>query len=146
MASMNLDGSFIYCGSSYYAILEFLTLILSKSFLNFFSHDGKYISAGSENQCVFLWRTHYEPNNLTVRKDRNSYYEAIKGKIKTWRDRPVGCLVKVLCLFMPRHQTILSTLILEKCDTLPTAAAAIDYISKTRSLLHTCHRCQLHSF
>ena len=32
-----------------------------------FSHDGKYITAGSENQCVFLWRTHYEPNNLTVR-------------------------------------------------------------------------------
>ena len=44
-----------------------------------FSHDGKYITAGSENQCVFLWRTHYEPNNLTVRKDRNNYYEAIKG-------------------------------------------------------------------
>lgn len=44
-----------------------------------FSHDGKYITAGSENQCVFLWRTHYEPNNLTVRKDRNNYYEAIKA-------------------------------------------------------------------
>jgi len=28
---------------------------------------------------VFLWRTHYEPNNLTVRKDRNNYYEAIKA-------------------------------------------------------------------
>ena len=49
----------------------------------FFSHDGKYISAGSENQCVYLWKTHYEPNNLSVtRKDRNNYYEAIKGKYK----------------------------------------------------------------
>jgi len=45
-----------------------------------FSHDGKYITAGSENQCVFLWRTHYEPNNLSVsRKDRNDHYEAIKA-------------------------------------------------------------------
>ena len=50
-------------------------------FFVFFSHDGKYITAGSENQCVFLWRTHYEPNNLSVsRKDRNDHYEAIKGK------------------------------------------------------------------
>ena len=48
-------------------------------FFVFSSHDGQYITAGSENQCVFLWRTHYEPNNLTVRKDRNNYYEAIKG-------------------------------------------------------------------
>ena len=45
-----------------------------------FSHDGKYITAGSENQCVYLWRTNNETNNLTVRKDRNSHWEAIKGK------------------------------------------------------------------
>lgn len=44
-----------------------------------FSHDGKYISAGSENQCVFLWKTQYESTNLTSRKDRNSFYEAIKA-------------------------------------------------------------------
>jgi len=44
-----------------------------------FSHDGKYITAGSENQCVYLWRTNTETNNLTVRKDRNSYWEAIKA-------------------------------------------------------------------
>ena len=51
-----------------------------------FSHDGKYITAGSENQCIFLWRTHHEKqsavnnlNNLTSRKDRNSFYEAIKA-------------------------------------------------------------------
>jgi WD40 repeat protein len=44
-----------------------------------FSADGKYITAGSENQCVYLWRTHSDSTNLTARKDRNSYYEAIKG-------------------------------------------------------------------
>ena len=45
-----------------------------------FSHDGKYITAGSENQCVYIWRSNPESNNLTVRKDRSSHYEAIKGK------------------------------------------------------------------
>ena len=59
----------------------FSELFQKKFFFVFFSHDGKYITAGSENQCVFLWRTHYEPNNLSVsRKDRNDHYEAIKGK------------------------------------------------------------------
>ena len=44
-----------------------------------YSHDGKYITAGSENQCVYIWRSNPESNNLTVRKDRSSHYEAIKG-------------------------------------------------------------------
>ncbi|XP_059081839.1 WD repeat-containing protein 44-like isoform X3 [Tigriopus californicus] len=44
-----------------------------------FSHDGKYVTSGSENQCVFLWRTQHESTNLTSRKDRNSFYEAIKA-------------------------------------------------------------------
>ena len=45
-----------------------------------FSHDGKYITAGSENQCLYIWRSNPESNNLTVRKDRSSHYEAIKGE------------------------------------------------------------------
>merc|ERR1719237_662840 len=44
-----------------------------------FSHDGKYLTSGSENQCVFLWRTQYESANITARKDRNNFYEAIKA-------------------------------------------------------------------
>nr|XP_040567138.1 LOW QUALITY PROTEIN: WD repeat-containing protein 44-like [Lepeophtheirus salmonis] len=44
-----------------------------------FSHDGKYITCGSENQCLYLWKTHYDPSNLTARKDRNSFFEAIKA-------------------------------------------------------------------
>ena len=66
---------FIWNKSCFY----FNPLQFDDIFFVFSSHDGKYITAGSENQCVFLWRTHYEPNNLTVRKDRNNYYEAIKG-------------------------------------------------------------------
>ena len=52
-----------------------ITIILKN-----FSHDGKYITAGSENQCVYIWRSNPESNNLTVRKDRSSHYEAIKGR------------------------------------------------------------------
>ena len=47
--------------------------------MNSCSHDGKYLTSGSENQCVFLWRTQYESANITARKDRNNFYEAIKG-------------------------------------------------------------------
>jgi len=44
-----------------------------------FSPDGRYITAGSENHCVFLWSCVHLPPSLTVRKDRNNYYEAIKA-------------------------------------------------------------------
>jgi len=44
-----------------------------------FSPDGRYICAGSENHCVFLWSSVHIPPSLTVRKDRNNYYEAIKA-------------------------------------------------------------------
>jgi len=44
-----------------------------------FSPDGRYITAGSENHCVFLWSCVHLPPSLTARKDRNNYYEAIKA-------------------------------------------------------------------
>lgn len=44
-----------------------------------FSPDGRYICAGSENHCVFLWSSVHVPSSLTARKDRNNYYEAIKA-------------------------------------------------------------------
>ena len=44
-----------------------------------FSPDGRYICAGSENQCVFLWSSLHSPQALTARKDRNNYYEAIRA-------------------------------------------------------------------
>ena len=58
-----------------------LTLILD-FFFPTCSHDGKYLTSGSENQCVFLWRTQYESSGANIaarRKDRNNFYEAIKG-------------------------------------------------------------------
>jgi len=44
-----------------------------------FSPDGRYICAGSENQCIFLWSTLHVPQAITARKDRNNYYEAIRA-------------------------------------------------------------------
>ena len=76
-----LNDDVYYDFTSSYRVTVLQNTIIA---FNHFSHDGKYITAGSENQCVFLWRTHYEPNNLSVtRKDRNNYYEAIKGT--EWR-------------------------------------------------------------
>lgn len=65
-----------------------------------FSPDGKYITAGSENQCVYIWRTQSDSTNLTVRKDRNNYYEAIKA-----HNAVVTCAV-----FAPNPDLILSQL------------------------------------
>ncbi|KAK3932426.1 WD repeat-containing protein 44 [Frankliniella fusca] len=45
-----------------------------------FSHDGKYIVSGSENQCIFIWRTDHDYSKFSsVRKDRNDFWEGIKA-------------------------------------------------------------------
>ncbi|XP_046396357.1 WD repeat-containing protein 44 isoform X2 [Ischnura elegans] len=45
-----------------------------------FSHDGKYIVSGSENQCIYVWKTHHEYAKFSsVRRDRNDFWEGIKA-------------------------------------------------------------------
>lgn len=45
-----------------------------------FSHDGKYIISGSENQCIYIWKTHHDYAKLSsVRRDRNDFWEGIKA-------------------------------------------------------------------
>jgi len=45
-----------------------------------FSHDGKYIVSGSENQCLYLWKTNHEYFKFSsVRRDRNDYWEGVKA-------------------------------------------------------------------
>nr|CAD7256714.1 unnamed protein product [Timema shepardi] len=45
-----------------------------------FSHDGKYIISGSENQCIYIWRTHHDYSKFSsVRRDRNDFWEGIKA-------------------------------------------------------------------
>lgn len=46
-----------------------------------FSHDGKFIVAGSENQCIYIWKTHHDYSKFSsARRDRNVYWEGVKGK------------------------------------------------------------------
>jgi len=46
-----------------------------------FSHDGKYVVSGSENQCVYIWKTNHDYSKFSsARKDRNGYWEGVKGK------------------------------------------------------------------
>jgi hypothetical protein len=42
----------------------------------------RYICAGSENHCVFLWSTLHVPQSLAARKDRNNFYEAIRYSVQ----------------------------------------------------------------
>lgn len=45
-----------------------------------FSHDGKYILSGSENQCLYIWKTSHENYKFSsVRRDRNDYWEGVKA-------------------------------------------------------------------
>ncbi|XP_063243770.1 WD repeat-containing protein 44 [Bacillus rossius redtenbacheri] len=45
-----------------------------------FSHDGKYIISGSENQCIYIWKTHHDYAKFSsVRRDRNDFWEGIKA-------------------------------------------------------------------
>lgn len=49
-------------------------------FEKFCSHDGKYIISGSENQYIYMWKTHHDYAKFSsARRDRNDYWEAIKG-------------------------------------------------------------------
>ncbi|KAF4517048.1 hypothetical protein B566_EDAN004668 [Ephemera danica] len=45
-----------------------------------FSHDGKYITSGSENQTIYIWRTYHEQAKFSsARRDRNNFWEGIKA-------------------------------------------------------------------
>ncbi|XKL69385.1 hypothetical protein PGB90_007154 [Kerria lacca] len=45
-----------------------------------FSHDGKFIICGSENQSIYIWKTHHDYSKFpSVRRDRNDFWEGIKA-------------------------------------------------------------------
>ncbi|XP_041968712.1 WD repeat-containing protein 44 isoform X2 [Aricia agestis] len=45
-----------------------------------FSHDGKYIVSGSENQCIYVWKTCHDYGKFaSVRRDRNDFWEGIRA-------------------------------------------------------------------
>ncbi|PIK60633.1 WD repeat-containing protein 44 [Apostichopus japonicus] len=55
-------------------------LNLSSQIRASFSHTYKYIISGSEDHCVYIWKTSYDFGKFTsVRRDRNDYWESFKG-------------------------------------------------------------------
>lgn len=50
-------------------------------FFSKFSHDFSYIVSGSEDKYVYIWSTYHDLSKFTsVRRDRNDFWEGIKGK------------------------------------------------------------------
>ncbi|XP_071838448.1 WD repeat-containing protein 44-like isoform X3 [Apostichopus japonicus] len=55
-------------------------LNLSSQIRASFSHTYKYIISGSEDHCVYIWKTSYDFGKFTsVRRDRNDYWESFKA-------------------------------------------------------------------
>ncbi|XP_047740708.1 WD repeat-containing protein 44 isoform X2 [Hyalella azteca] len=83
-----------------------------------FSHDGKYIVAGSENPCIYLWKTHHDYGkfNATARRDRNAYWEGVKA-----HHAMVTC-----ALFSPHPELVFSFIELQEqraaCEATPDSA------------------------
>lgn len=45
-----------------------------------FSHDGKFIICGSEDHCVYIWKTQHDFYKFhSARRDRNDFWEGIKA-------------------------------------------------------------------
>ncbi|CEF69687.1 WD40 repeat and WD40/YVTN repeat-like-containing domain and WD40-repeat-containing domain-containing protein [Strongyloides ratti] len=44
-----------------------------------FSPDGKHIICGSEDRHIYIWKTLDSSSSITVRKDRNTMWERIRG-------------------------------------------------------------------
>uniref|UniRef100_A0A0K0F1R0 WD repeat-containing protein 44 n=1 Tax=Strongyloides venezuelensis TaxID=75913 RepID=A0A0K0F1R0_STRVS len=44
-----------------------------------FSPDGKHIICGSEDRHIYIWKTFDSSSTITVRKDRNTMWERIRG-------------------------------------------------------------------
>lgn len=78
-----------------------------------FSHDGKYIVSGSENQYVYLWKTHHDFAKFSsVRKDRNDFWEGIKAHNA----------VVTSAVFAPNPDAIFRQIELQKAVVASTAA------------------------
>lgn len=45
------------------------------------SHDYSFIVSGSEDKYVYIWSTYHDLSKFTsVRRDRNDFWEGIKGE------------------------------------------------------------------
>lgn len=55
---------------------------LTEIFFFPFSHDYSFIVSGSEDRYVYIWSTYHDLSKFTsVRRDRNDFWERIKGNL-----------------------------------------------------------------
>ncbi|CAN7996526.1 unnamed protein product [Ixodes hexagonus] len=67
---------------------------LSSQIKGSFSHDGRYVISGSENQFIYIWKTYHDYKFSSARRDRNDYWEGIKGEFPLswkWNGQTVKC-------------------------------------------------------
>ena len=49
--------------------------------MHIYSREGEYIICGSEDNYIYIWKTHHDFNKLSsARRDRNDYYESFTGE------------------------------------------------------------------
>uniref|UniRef100_U5EUK3 WD repeat-containing protein 44 n=1 Tax=Corethrella appendiculata TaxID=1370023 RepID=U5EUK3_9DIPT len=90
-----------------------------------FSNDGKYIISGSENQCIYIWKTHHDYAKLSsVRRDRSDFWEGIKAHNAT-----VTCAI-----FAPHPEAIIKPEIDDEiqADNLSTLSKPADPLVEQR--------------
>ena len=55
--------------------------VLKRTLFLPFSRDGQYIIGGSEDNYIYIWKTHHDVSKLSsARRDRNEYYESFSGE------------------------------------------------------------------
>lgn len=92
-----------------------------------FSHDGKYIVSGSENQCIYIWKTHHDYAKFSsVRRDRNDFWEGIKA-----HNAVVTCAV-----FAPCPEIIFSQMEPDRTETSGYVLVSADFNGVIRVFLN----------
>ena len=77
-----------------------------------FSHDGRYVICGSEDHCVYIWKTFPEVTKFSsTRRDRNENYECFTGiEILSLTGLPIGYSVIVALTGLPIGYSVIVAL------------------------------------
>ncbi|KAL1435510.1 hypothetical protein MTO96_000178 [Rhipicephalus appendiculatus] len=91
---------------------------LSSQIKGSFSHDGRYVISGSENQFIYIWKTYHDYKFSSARRDRNTYWESIKAHNA----------VVTAAVFAPNPDLVLQQLDEKETTTAPESPATGNYV------------------